>query len=79
MFSAEAEIPLRWECRTCGQLAVRLGAEDEAEEHPAVEHVQGGRTPWEMLLERRSLPELEVLLQDRLDWLRTRRSGSSEE
>ena len=31
------------------------------------------RTHWDMLLERRSIPELEQILSDRLELLRSRR------
>jgi hypothetical protein len=64
-FSVEAEIPYTWECRVCGRQAERY----EAEEPPAkpVKHV---RTHWDMLLERRTIPELEELLEERLELLR---------
>ena len=56
-FSVEAEIPPTWECR-CG---------DEAKQ------VKHQRTHWDMLLERRSIPELEELLEERLTLLRESR------
>jgi hypothetical protein len=34
------------------------------------------RTHWDMLLERRSVEELEELLKERLDIIKTRRRGS---
>ncbi|MEZ5116726.1 MAG: RNA polymerase-binding protein RbpA [Candidatus Nanopelagicales bacterium] len=67
-FSVEAEdIPASWECR-CGSLALRRdGVQPEAKPgKPA-------RTHWDMLLERRSLDDLEELLTERLDLLRAKR------
>ena len=66
-FSVEADIPLTWECR-CGAEA-RLLDGPEPDKKPA-KHV---RTHWDMLLERRSIPELEELLEERLQLLRESR------
>jgi RNA polymerase-binding protein len=38
--------------------------------------VKPPRTHWDMLLERRSVDELDELLKERLDLIRTRRRGS---
>ena len=66
-FSVEADVPPVWECR-CGQEAKLLdGPEPERKE---AKHV---RTHWDMLLERRSIPELEELLEERLTLLRESR------
>lgn len=67
-FSIEAEIPSTWECR-CGAEALLQGGATPAEPKP-VKHV---RTHWDMLLERRSIPELEELLEERLTLLRESR------
>jgi len=67
--SDEAEIPARWECRECGETALQRDAvipEEKAKKHT--------RTHWDMLLERRSIADLEELLAERLDLLR---GGSS--
>ncbi len=68
-FSVEADVPAIWDCH-CGTVAlIRHGEMPE----PKVEkHV---RTHWDMLLERRSIPELEVILKERLDLLRAGRLG----
>lgn len=64
-FSEEAEIPYDWECSTCGEPAVlRDGVEPERKPEKPV------RTHWDMLLERRSLAELEEVLAERLDVVR---------
>lgn len=66
-FSIEAEVPATWECR-CGELG-RLQGVDAPEEKPA----KPARTHWDMLLERRSVKELEELLEERLTLLRQSR------
>lgn len=66
-FSIEADIPPVWECR-CG-LEAKLVDGPEVEDKPT----KAARTHWDMLLERRSIPELEALLQERLELLRARR------
>lgn len=64
-FSMEAEIPFIWECRTCGAPAERYEAQ-----RPDGKPVKPARTHWDMLLERRTVPELEDLLEERLELLR---------
>ncbi|HSK26346.1 MAG TPA: RNA polymerase-binding protein RbpA [Jiangellales bacterium] len=70
-FSTEAEVPALWECPRCGAQALRLQT-DRPEEKTG----KPARTHWDMLLERRSIEELEVLLDERLDLLRSGRLGS---
>lgn len=62
--SVEAEVPTLWECR-CGGQALRR--DFDAPEAVPTRHV---RSHWDMLLERRSVAELEDLLSERLDLLR---------
>jgi RNA polymerase-binding protein len=64
-FSIEADVPTSWECRFCGATANRENgpAETPSQAKPA-------RTHWDMLLERRSIPELEAILEERLELLR---------
>ena len=64
-FSVEADIPVTWECRVCGEEALRT---DTAQPEPKKSKPQ--RTHWDMLMERRSVAELEVLLEERLHILR---------
>lgn len=66
-FSVEAEIPPTWECRCGAEARLVDGPEPETKQ---VKHV---RTHWDMLLERRSIPELEELLEERLTLLRESR------
>lgn len=63
-FAMEAELPPVWECR-CGAEALLRGGE-----RPEAKPARPVRTHWDMLLERRSISELEELLQERLELLR---------
>jgi len=65
--SSEAELPPTWECKVCGGVALlRDGAELTPKK---IKHV---RSHWDMLLERRSLDELEEVLAERLAELHAR-------
>lgn len=66
-FSVEADVPPTWECR-CGATALLKGGEA-----PELKPAKHARTHWDMLLERRSIPELEELLEERLILLRQSR------
>lgn len=67
-FAEEAELPTEWECPRCGQVGKRSdGVTAEAKE------TKPPRTHWDMLRERRSIPELEDLLAERLEEIRTPR------
>ena len=63
--SIEADIPARWECPRCGAEAMSRDGilPEEKAEKPV-------RTHWDMLLERRSIKELEEILTERLELLR---------
>ena len=64
-FSTEADVPLVWECR-CGKEALLRDASQ-----PEPKAGKPPRTHWDMLLERRTVAELEDLLAERLELLRT--------
>jgi hypothetical protein len=65
-FSLEADVPELWECTVCGAEALRVDG-TRPEKKPG----KPARTHWDMLLERRSVKELEVLLAERLELLRS--------
>ncbi|MGH3770333.1 MAG: RNA polymerase-binding protein RbpA [Pseudonocardiaceae bacterium] len=71
-FADDAESPMIWECRLHGNES-RLS--DGAAPEP--KKIKPPRTHWDMLLERRSLSELEALLDERLTELRGRRTRSA--
>jgi hypothetical protein len=63
--SVEADVPAVWECPRCGAEALSIsGIVPEAKTEKPV------RTHWDMLLERRSISELEDILTERLELLR---------
>ncbi len=64
--SLEADVPAVWECHRCGNVAQRTDG-TEPERKPG----KAARTHWDMLLERRTIDELESLLQERLSLLRS--------
>jgi hypothetical protein len=64
-FSVEADVPASWECKFCGVQALR---DDGPEAKPA--NAKPGRSHWDMLLERRTIAELEALLEERLELMR---------
>ncbi|MGH3669069.1 MAG: RNA polymerase-binding protein RbpA [Pseudonocardiaceae bacterium] len=71
-FANDADTPMIWECRLHGSESRLV---DGVEPEP--KKIKPPRTHWDMLLERRSIPELEELLDERLSELRGRRSRSA--
>lgn len=67
--AAEAEVPPTWECRFCGATAVMADPNAPTAAVGAV-RMKTPRSHWDMLLERRSIAELEVILEERLEILR---------
>lgn len=65
VFATEAEIPAVWECPKCGAEARLVDGSE-----PDLKATKPPRTHWDMLLERRSIAELEQLLEERLSLLR---------
>lgn len=71
-FADDAEVPLVWECAKDGSLARLVGGAE-----PVAKKTKPPRTHWDMLLERRSIEELEDVLAERLEVLRGRRARSA--
>ncbi|BCJ74431.1 RNA polymerase-binding protein RbpA [Catellatospora sp. IY07-71] len=67
-FAGDVEPPTTWDCSFDGNPARRVDAPADPQQHG-----RARRTHWDMLLERRSLDELEVLLDERLAVVRERR------
>lgn len=72
-FAATAEPPPMWDCPKHGRPAL-LDGETEASA-PKERWAKGDKTPWDHLLERRSIPELEVTLKEALAGVRAARAG----
>jgi hypothetical protein len=71
-FSDEAEIPRTWECKVCGEPALLVHGE-----LPEPKKIKPARTHWDMLMERRSLTDLEEVLAERLQVLHDRQGLKS--
>ena len=65
-FAVDADMPPVWTCRLCGAEALLQDAT-----RPEPKPGRRVRTHWDMLMERRTIPELEELLEERLDLLRS--------
>jgi len=61
----EADVPAAWECPRCGAEGMSVSGIK-----PAEKNEKRVRTHWDMLLERRSIKELEDILAERVDLLR---------
>jgi ribosomal protein L37AE/L43A len=70
-FAADADAPESWECKKCGRDATLIVDAKPVEIDRSGEKV--ARSHWDMLLERRTIAELEELLEERLQLLRARR------
>lgn len=70
-FADDAEVPGEWLCKNgqVGELVEGEGTEAKPVKPP--------RTHWDMLRERRSIEELDVLLDERVDLLRKRRRNAA--
>lgn len=74
VFAKDAEVPARWDNPRTNQTGVLLDADGNLVEEEKAEE-RAVRTHWDMLLERRSIPELEEILAERLQILRARTQG----
>jgi len=68
----KSEIPPVWECRLHGLESKIMDGNE-----PEQKKIKAPRTHWDMLLERRSIPELEELLTERLEELKGRRTRTA--
>ena len=70
-FADDAELPEEWLCKN-GQMGTLMEGEG-VEGKP----VKPPRTHWDMLCERRSMEELDELLDERIEYLRKRRRNAA--
>ncbi|MBO9578812.1 MAG: RNA polymerase-binding protein RbpA [Microbacteriaceae bacterium] len=75
VFAEDAEVPTHWENPRTNQSGVLLDASGKPVEDDRAED-KAARTHWDMLLERRTIPELEEILAERLEILRAQRGES---
>lgn len=76
--AADACVPQTWDCRTCTATAALTdpaGGLVDSEPPTVARNARGSRSrsPFEYVLERRTIPELEALLAERLALLRASR------
>ncbi|MEJ6489274.1 RNA polymerase-binding protein RbpA [Leucobacter sp. USCH14] len=76
MFDADAEPPAEWVDQKSGEVGFLDDAAGRAARAEFEEKESSQRTPWDMLIERRSREELEELLEERLKMLRARRGSA---
>jgi len=74
IFAAEAEVPSTWDCKQCSATAKLKNPNPDA---PAEPEAKIARTHLEILLERRSREDLEILLKEVLADLKLRRKNAS--
>src|SRR5260370_25270177 len=67
-FAAEAELRATWECRVCGSIDIAATGES-----PSPKKAKPPRSHWDMLMERRTVEDLEAVLAERLEVIRERR------
>ena len=72
-FAAEAEVPSKWECRVCGAIALTATGDQSA-----AAKAKPPRSHWDMLMERRSMADLEEVLAERLAIIRSQRGEEPE-
>jgi len=68
-FATEAELPATWECRVCGAVAIAAAGDS-----PSPKKAKPPRSHWDMLMERRTVEDLEAVLAERLAIIRERRA-----
>ncbi len=71
-FASDAEVPNTWDSPKTGREGILIAANGK----PVVLEASDAKVPrthWDMLLERRTRPELEELLNERLDYFRARK------
>lgn len=73
IFAAEAEVPTEWDCKKCSQKAKLVSGETQ---EPIVAE-KSTRTHFDLVLERRTRAELEVILKEAIADLRKRRKKAS--
>lgn len=76
MFDADAEAPSEWLDQKTGEVGFLDDEAGRTARAEFAEKASSQRTPWDMLIERRTREELEELLDERLKLLRSRRGST---
>ena len=73
VFAQDAEMPETWQCKSCSQFGTLL--KDGKPITLSITELKTPKSHWDMLLERRSKVELEVILKERLAYIKARRKA----
>ncbi len=73
VFAQDAELPETWQCKSCSELGTLL--KDGKPITLSINEIKTPKSHWDMLLERRSKVELEVILKERLAYIKARRKA----
>jgi len=73
VFDQDAEMPETWQCKSCSEFGTLL--KDGKPITLSITEIKTPKSHWDMLLERRSKVELEVILKERLAYIKARRKS----
>ena len=72
VFAQDAELPQTWQCKSCSEFGTLL--KDGKPITLSLAEIKTPKSHWDMLLERRTINDLEDLLSERLDLLAAKRT-----
>jgi hypothetical protein len=73
VFALDAELPETWQCKSCSEFGTLL--KDGKPKTLSLQEIKTPKSHWDMLLERRSKVELELILKERLAYIKARRKA----
>ncbi len=73
VFAQDADMPETWQCKSCSEFGTLL--KDGKPITLSITEIKTPKSHWDMLLERRSKVELEVILKERLSYIKARRKA----
>jgi hypothetical protein len=73
VFAQDAELPQTWQCKSCSEFGTLL--KDGKPITLSLAEIKTPKSHWDMLLERRTKVDLELILKERLAYIRARRKA----
>jgi hypothetical protein len=73
VFAQDAELPQTWQCKSCPEFGTLL--KDGKPITLSLAEIKTPKSHWDMLLERRTKVDLELILKERLAYIRARRKA----
>lgn len=73
VFAQDADLPESWQCKSCPELGTLL--KDGKPITLSIGEIKTPKSHWDMLLERRTKVDLELILKERLSYIRARRKA----